>query len=189
MAQDLVGAQLLVDPGTADEVRATIIEAEAYLGPEDPASHAFRGPTPRASIMFGPAGHLYVYLSYGMHHCANVVCGPDGSASAVLLRAASVTGSDEVVRRRRATTAPSNRLLSGPGNLCRGLAIGARDNGLDLCRPGRIRIEARSREVPVSSGPRVGITQAADLPLRFWWTGHPAVSKISAAQATSRRRS
>ncbi len=177
MAHDLVGAQLVVDQGAAEEVRATIVEVEAYLGPEDPASHAFRGPTPRASIMFGPAGHLYVYLSYGMHHCANVVCGPDGSPAAVLLRAAGVTSGDEVVRRRRATTAASDRLLSGPGNLCRGLAIGTADNGLDLCRPGRVHLEASSCEVPLSSGPRVGITRAADLPLRFWWTGHPAVSR------------
>jgi len=177
VAHDLIGAELVVDAGTAEEVRATIVEVEAYLGPEDPASHAFRGPTPRASIMFGPAGHLYVYLSYGMHHCANVVCGPDGSASAVLLRAAGVTRGEQVVRRRRATTVPSDRLLSGPGNLCRGLAIGATDNGLDLCRPGRVYLEARSREVPLSSGPRVGISRAADLPLRFWWTGRPAVSR------------
>jgi DNA-3-methyladenine glycosylase len=176
VAADLVGAFLVADAGTADEVRARIVEVEAYLGQEDPASHAYRGPTPRAAIMFGDAGHLYVYLSYGMHHCANVVCGPAGTAAAVLLRAAAVTAGEAVVRTRRAPGAPSARLLSGPGNLCRGLAIGPAENGLDLCRAGRLHLEARPGRVPVSSGPRVGITRATALPLRFWWMGHPAVS-------------
>jgi DNA-3-methyladenine glycosylase len=169
----------VADAGTPDEVRARIVEVEAYLGAEDPASHAFRGPTPRASIMFGPAGRLYVYLSYGMHHCANVVCGPAGTAAAVLLRAAFVSQGEAVVRTRRAATTARERLLSGPGNLCCGLAIGAGDNGADLCRPGRVHIEARTAAVPVCAGPRVGISRAADLPLRFWWAGHPAVSRGS----------
>ncbi len=177
MARDLIGATIVADGGTADEVRACIVEAEAYLGQEDPASHAFRGPTPRASIMFGPAGHLYVYLSYGMHHCANVVCGPDGTAAAVLLRAAFVARGEAVVRARRGAAASPPRLLSGPGNLCNGLAIDGPDNGTDLCATGRIHLEARTQAITVSSGPRVGISRAADLPLRFWWTGHPAVSR------------
>jgi len=167
---------LIADAGTPDEVRARVVEVEAYLGQDDPASHAFRGPTPRSSIMFGRPGRLYVYLSYGMHHCANVVCGPQGTASAVLLRAASVEHGEAVVSGRRRVTAPGSRLLSGPGNLCLGLAIGAADNAADLCRGGRLRLEAASEAPPVSSGPRVGISRAADLPLRFWWTGHPAVS-------------
>jgi DNA-3-methyladenine glycosylase len=176
VAHDLVGASIVADSGSADEVRARIVEVEAYLGPEDPASHAFRGPTPRASIMYAPAGHLYVYLSYGMHHCANVVCGPDGTAAAVLLRAATVTGGQAVVQTRRGEAVAGERLLSGPGNLCRGLAIDRDDNGADLCGQGRVHLEARPGEAPVSAGPRVGITRATDLPLRFWWTGHPAVS-------------
>ncbi len=176
VARDLVGASLIADPGSPDEVRARIVEVEAYLGEDDPASHAHRGPTPRSSIMFGPPGHLYVYLSYGVHHCANVVCGADGTAAAVLLRAAAVDSGAAVVQARRATPAVDDRLLSGPGNLCRGLAITAADNGLDLCSGGRIRLE-QSPDVPVLSvGPRVGISRGADLPLRFWWTGHPAVS-------------
>jgi DNA-3-methyladenine glycosylase len=176
VARDLVGALLVVDPGTPDEVRARIVEVEAYLGENDPASHAHRGSTPRSSIMFGPPGHLYVYFSYGMHHCANVVCGPDGTAAAVLLRAAAVESGERVVRDRRGETVAASRLLSGPGNLCRGLRISAADNGVDLCRPGRLWIQAGSRPRPLSSGPRVGISRAADLPLRFWWTAHPAVS-------------
>ncbi len=125
--------------------------------------------------MFGPAGHLYVYLSYGMHHCANVVCGPDGMAAAVLLRAAAAESGEATVSARRGRGDPGDRLLSGPGNLCRGLAIGMGDNGADLCAPGRLFLEAASNP-PLSSGPRVGISRAADAPLRFWWTGHPAVS-------------
>src|SRR4029077_1016703 len=116
--------------------------------------------------MFGEPGHLYVYLSYGVHHCANVVCAPQGSASAVLLRAALVESGEAVVRDRRGRQPLAHRLLSGPGNLCRGLAIVATDNGSDLCAPGRIHLEGRSSLPPVSTGPRIGITRAADRPLR-----------------------
>jgi DNA-3-methyladenine glycosylase len=182
VAPDLVGALLVADAGTADEVRARIVEVEAYLGEDDPASHAFRGPTPRSSIMFGRPGRLYVYLSYGMHHCANVVCGPPGTASAVLLRAAAVEGGAAAVRDRRGPTVAAARLLSGPGNLCRGLAIGAADNGADLCQAGRLRLEGAPDAPPLSSGPRVGISRAAERRLRFWWTGHPAVSAGSGAR-------
>lgn len=157
-------------------MRARIVEVEAYLGEGDPASHAFRGPTPRAAIMFGEPGHLYVYLSYGMHHCANVVCAPAGTASAVLLRAASVEHGEPVVRSRRRSAIPAPRLLSGPGNLCRGLGIAAADNGLDLVRPGRAHLEPRAQAIPLSTGPRVGISRAVSDPLRWWWMGHPAVS-------------
>jgi DNA-3-methyladenine glycosylase len=187
VARDLVGASIVADAGTPEEVRARLVEVEAYLGGDDPASHAFRGPTPRASIMFGPAGRLYVYFSYGMHHCANVVCGPDGTAAAVLLRAAVVTAGEPVVRSRRGAAATSTRLLSGPGNLCRGLAIGRADNGTDLCASGRVHLERGTEQVPVSSGPRVGISRAADLPLRFWWTGHPAASRGPRQEKGDRR--
>jgi DNA-3-methyladenine glycosylase len=177
VAPDLLGAVIVADGGTDDEVRARIVEVEAYLGSDDPASHAFRGPTRRAAIMFGEPGHLYVYLSYGMHHCANVVCAPAGSASAVLLRAATVEHGEAAVRRRRGDTIAAARLLSGPGNLCRGLAIALADNGVDLLGVGRVHVESGGGPVPVSAGPRVGISHAVQLPLRFWWTGHPAVSR------------
>jgi DNA-3-methyladenine glycosylase len=171
-----VGALIVTGAGTAAEVRARIVEVEAYRGSDDPASHAFRGSTPRASIMFGEAGHLYVYFTYGMHHCANVVCAPAGAASAVLLRAAVVEHGEETVRARRGDVPPLARLLSGPGNLCRGLGISIADNGADLCGTGPIRLEARTAAVPLQTGPRVGIRRATELPLRFWWAGHPAVS-------------
>lgn len=176
MAPDLVGATLVVDAGTPDEVRARLVEVEAYLGLDDAASHAARGPTPRAAIMFGEPGRLYVYLSYGMHHCANVVCSPAGPASAVLLRAAALEHGEAVVRRRRGASVPRHRLLSGPGNLCRGLGLDLADNGADLCRGERLRLDARTDVPPTARGPRVGISRAAELPLRFWLLGDPAVS-------------
>jgi DNA-3-methyladenine glycosylase len=181
VAAALVGARLLCDPGTAQEVQALVVEVEAYLGMEDTASHAHRGPTPRAAIMFGPPGHLYVYLSYGMHFCANVVCEPEGVAGAVLLRAAAVEVGEEVVRTRRLRGGRQPALasvLSGPGNLGSGLGLTLADNGLDLCDPGsRLRILKRETEVPLAVATRVGITRGADRPLRFAWAGHPAVSR------------
>ena len=176
MGRDLVGALLVADGGTDAEVRARIVEVEAYLGGDDPASHAYRGPTPRAAIMFGRPGRLYVYLSYGIHNCANVVCGADGTASAVLLRAAAVELGEATVRARRGPSPAFARLLSGPGNLCKGLGIAAGDNGADLCAPGRFHLEAATLRPPLSVGGRVGVSRAAGLPLRFWWASHPAVS-------------
>ncbi len=181
VAAALIGSRLVCDPGTAEEVRARVVEVEAYLGMEDPASHAHRGPTPRAAIMFGPPAHLYVYLSYGMHFCANVVCEPEGVAGAVLLRAAALEVGEEVVRARRARGGRPlalAKLLRGPGNLGAALGLTLADNGLDLCDPGsRLRILERETEVPLAIAPRVGITRAADRPLRFAWAGHPAVSR------------
>ena len=181
VAVDLIGCTLVVDAGTADEVRAVIVEVEAYLGLQDPASHAFRGPTPRAAIMFGPPGHLYVYLSYGVHHCANVVTQLQGDAGAVLLRSAMVLEGEAVVRARRAAT-PRGRallaadLLRGPGNLCRGLGLALGDNGVDVCRPGRLWLVPRCEVPPLAAGPRIGIGVAREAAHRHWWDGHPAVS-------------
>ena len=176
VAPDLVGAVIVTDAGTSSEVRARIVEVEAYRGVDDPASHAFRGPTPRAAIMFGEPGHLYVYFSYGMHYCANVVCAPLGTAAAVLLRSAVVERGEDTVRSRRGHSPTTARLLSGPGNLCKGLGLGASDNGADLCGDGRVHLEATAAAVALLTGPRVGIRRAVELPLRFWWAGHPAVS-------------
>jgi DNA-3-methyladenine glycosylase len=191
VARGLLGCRLVVDPGGQREVIATLVEVEAYLGLEDPASHAHRGPTPRAAIMFGPPGHLYVYLSYGVHHCANLVTEAEGTAGAVLLRAAHVEVGERVVRERRtlyprhrapmaaaaARVVPRHDLLRGPGNLCRGLGIALPDNGLDVCSPtSRVEVWPAEGATRIARGPRVGITRAADRPLRFALRDHPAVS-------------
>ena len=178
VARDLIGCVLNVDTGTDHSVIARIVETEAYLGLDDPASHAFRGPTPRSAVMFGPPGHLYVYFTYGMHYCVNVVTEPDGVAGAVLLRAAAVEeGLPHVVDRRGAAIA-TPALLRGPGNLCRGLGISRTDNGLDLIAPAaRIHVGRRAGNPPITVSTRIGLRQAAERPLRFTWSGDPAVSK------------
>ena len=130
--------------------------------------------------MFGPAGHLYVYLSYGVHSCANIVTEADGMAGAVLLRAAAVTEGEHIVRPRRgaAGAGPSAALLRGPGNLCRGLGITLADNGTDLtATTAPASVFPAPRRPPISRGRRVGISVAAEERLRFAWHGHPAVSR------------
>ncbi len=145
-----------------------IVEVEAYRE-DDPASHTFAGPTPRNAAMFGPPGHLYVYLSYGLHHCANVVTAADGAGHAVLLRAIDPVAGIEVMRRRR----PGRRdveLADGPGKLCRALGITGEQYGTDLCDDGApVRIVDDGTPPPERplAGPRVGITKAVDRPWRF----------------------
>jgi DNA-3-methyladenine glycosylase len=177
VGRELVGCSLHVDAGTPQHVVARIVEVEAYLGLDDPASHAYRGPTPRAKIMFEEPGHLYVYLSRGIHHCANLVTESTGTAGAVLLRAAVVERGEETVRARRGAVAETNALLRGPGNLCRGLGLTLLDNGIDVCSRGsRVRVMEREGNPRLLTGRRVGITAATDRQLRFAWSGHPAVS-------------
>ncbi len=163
-------------------VSARIVEVEAYGGPADgpwpdAASHSYRGPTPRNAVMFGPPGRLYTYRSHGIHLCANVSCGPNGMAAAVLLRAAVVeSGAMAASRRRGAAVGPAG-LARGPGNLCSALGITMEHNGIDLLvddSPIRLRFGG-----PVTgefSGPRVGVSVAADRPWRFWLPGRPEVS-------------
>jgi DNA-3-methyladenine glycosylase len=176
-----VAPRLLGSVVRAGGVSVRLTEVEAYDGSHDPGSHAFRGPTPRNEVMFGPAGRLYVYFTYGMHHCCNVVCGPDGTASAVLLRAGEVVDGLDLARSRR-PGAPDQDLARGPALLCRVLGITTADNGTDLTE-GHIRLEAGTPPpaVVVSSGPRVGLRLAAELPWRFWLTGEPTVSRYRAA--------
>jgi DNA-3-methyladenine glycosylase len=177
VARDLVGCILVVDSGSPDAVVARIVETEAYLGLADPASHAFRGPTRRCAVMFGPPAHLYVYFTYGMHHCANVVTEIDGVAGAVLLRAAAVQGGFETVASRRGVGIATAAMLRGPGNLCRGLGITRADDGVDLLdRSSRVRIQRRQGRPPIVVSTRVGVRLAADRLLRFTWRGDPAVS-------------
>lgn len=191
MARDLVGCKLVVDAGGPDAVVARIVETEAYLGLADPASHAFRGPTQRSAVMFGPPAHLYVYFTYGMHHCANVVTERDGVAGAVLLRAAAVEEGFATVASRRGADVAAVAMLRGPGNLCRGLGITRADDGIDLLEPvSRIHVEGRVERPRITVSTRVGVRLAAERLLRFTWRGDPAVSsplpRPSAGDAISR---
>ncbi|HTY73227.1 MAG TPA: DNA-3-methyladenine glycosylase [Actinomycetes bacterium] len=174
VARDLLGRHL-----EHDGVVVRLTEVEAYAGPDDPASHAYRGITPRNAVMFGPAGHLYVYFSYGMHWCANVVCGPDGAASAVLLRAGEVVEGLAVARSRRTTARGDAELARGPARLTAALGIGREHDGADLCRDGASITLTPGHPVPdlaVAHGPRVGVGAAADREWRLWVTGDPTVS-------------
>ena len=162
-------------------VTVRLTEVEAYDGAEDPGSHAHRGMTARNQVMFGPPGHLYVYFTYGMHHCCNVSCGPDGRASAVLLRAGEVVDGLDVARARRPGSSDRD-LARGPGRLCKAMDIDLGDNGLDL---GTALEPARTPAAGVSTGPRVGLRQAADRPWRFWLTDDPTVSRYQPAKARS----
>jgi DNA-3-methyladenine glycosylase len=166
-------------------VACRITEVEAYDGPADPGSHAYRGRTPRNAVMFGPAGHLYVYFTYGMHHCCNVVCGPPDVPSAVLLRAGEVVDGLDLARARRTPACGDRDLARGPANLCRALAIGAEQNGHDLTRA-PLTLEPPARPATgVRAGPRVGLRLAAERPWRFWLDGEPTVSAYR--PATPRR--
>jgi DNA-3-methyladenine glycosylase len=160
-------------------VTIRITEVEAYDGANDPGSHAFRGPTRRNEVMFGPAGHLYTYFTYGMHHCANVVCGPEGVASAVLLRAGEVVEGLEAARARRGRS-PDRDLARGPARLCSALGLDLTHNGLDL--DGALVLGEPVEPAAISTGPRVGLRLAADRPWRFWITGEPSVSRYVAAR-------
>jgi DNA-3-methyladenine glycosylase len=175
-AHRLLGATL-----TARGVSATIVEVEAYGGvPDGPwpdaASHSYRGPGGRNLIMFGPAGRLYTYLSHGIHVCANVTCGPDGTAAAVLLRAAAIAEGTGVAQLRRGAAIRPVALARGPGNLCSALGITMADNGLDLFDPTAPVTLTLNEVHGAVSGPRVGVSQAADRPWRLWLAGRPEVS-------------
>lgn len=158
-----------------DGVGVRLTEVEAYHGGKDPASHAYRGRTPRNEVMFGPPGHLYVYFSYGAHHCANLVCGTDGVASAVLLRAGEVVEGYDLACERRGTH-EARRLARGPGNLTQALGLTLADNGAAPGSDVRFGWSPPAGRVRVSTGPRVGVSQAADRPWRFWVTDDPTVS-------------
>ena len=155
-----------------------IVEVEAYAGADDPASHAYRGPTDRNRVMFGPPGHLYVYFSYGMHWCANVVCGPPGRAQAVLLRALAPLRGVPAMKAARGRALRERDLCRGPARLTQALGIGGSDDGADLCGRGRLGVwdDGVAPPVDASCGPRVGLSVATDVPWRFWVAGNPYVS-------------
>jgi DNA-3-methyladenine glycosylase len=178
LAPRLLGAVLVSSVGGA-HVAVRLTEVEAYEGLDDPASHAFRGRTSRNAVMFGEPGHLYCYFTYGMHWCANVVCGPHGVASAVLLRAGEVIAGSDVAHARRPAARSGRELAKGPARLAQCLGLDGSANGLDLCDPGsavRLQSLPSRRLRGVVSGPRVGIVPAAERPWRFWLEGDMTVS-------------
>jgi DNA-3-methyladenine glycosylase len=188
VARELLGCWLVTDRPEG-QVAVRLTEVEAYSGQgEDPASHAHRGPTPRAEIMFGPPGRLYVYFSYGVHWCANVVVGPPGRGSAVLMRAGEVVLGESVARLRRPAARLSRDLARGPARLTQALAVGPDDRGADLLDAGSsVRLHRAPAPAAVSAGPRVGISLATDLPWRFWETDDPSVSAFRAGGKPRRR--
>ena len=166
---------------TANGVTVRLSEVEAYSGlGEDPASHAHRGVTGRNEVMFGPAGMLYVYQIYGMHFCANVVCGERGVAAAVLLRAGEVVDGLETARSRRPAARNDRDLAAGPAKLMQVLALDRRANATSVVAgTGPATLSPPDRPVPageIAAGPRVGVTSAHDVPWRFWVAGDPTVS-------------
>jgi DNA-3-methyladenine glycosylase len=175
-AHRLLGATL-----TSRGVRAIVVEVEAYGGvPDGPwpdaAAHSYRGLSGRNAVMFGPPGRLYTYRSHGIHVCANVSCAPEGTAAAVLLRAAALEDGTDVARTRRGELVRVEALARGPGNLCSAMGITMGDNGIDLFDPdGPVTLELNEPLTAVS-GPRVGVSQAADRPWRLWLAGRPEVS-------------
>ena len=182
VAKDLIGCQLVVDSESYNEIIATITEVEAYLGQDDPASHAYRGPTKRSSVMFDTGGRTYVYRSYGVHFCMNIVTESRGVAGAVLLRSANVEKGWNVIKNRRRENGRKelayDRLLSGPGTLCLGCGITLMDNNLSVCDAiSRIKIADRVSNPSIVSDIRIGISNAKESMYRFLWYGHRSLSK------------
>jgi len=175
VAPDLIGATLLVDG-----VGGRIVELEAY-DQEDPASHGYRGRTARNASMFGPAGHAYVYRSYGVHWCLNLVCGEENTAEAVLIRALEPTAGIDAQRARRRTE-DVRALCSGPGKLCEALGITGEHDGLPLDRL-PFRLEARDDIPKIVTGPRIGITRATELSWRYALGGSPFLSRALRARS------
>jgi DNA-3-methyladenine glycosylase len=184
LAPRLLGAVLASDVG-GQRVAVRLTEVEAYEGSADPASHAYRGSTPRTAVMFGPAGYLYCYFTYGMHWCANIVCGVDGVASAVLLRAGEIVEGADFAATRRPASRSTRDLARGPARLAAALGLARATDGVDLCSPNSL---ARLVSMPtraargIEAGPRVGISVATERPWRFWLPSEPTVSTFKAGR-------
>ncbi|MEO7420960.1 MAG: DNA-3-methyladenine glycosylase [Ornithinibacter sp.] len=188
VARELLGCRV-----THGGVTVRLTEVEAYAGQADPGSHAFRGRSPRTEVMFGPAGHLYLYFTYGMHYCANIVTGHEGPASAVLMRAGEVLAGHELAARRRPGVRERDQ-ARGPANLARTLGLGREHNGLSLVGA-RAGARVQPPEAPldrarVRTGPRVGVSGAGGdgtvYPWRFWIDGEPTVSSYRPGRARNR---
>lgn len=178
VARSLIG-KLLVRRLRGRELVVRIVETEAYLGSNDPASHAYRGRTARNDVMFRAGGALYVYFTYGMHYCANVVTEAPGKGCAVLLRAAEpLTGIAEMARRRALQPDNVRNLCNGPAKLCQALAIGPRENGADLSGPEIFLAadDASAHRRTIQRSPRVGIRNGTDRLYRYFEKGNPFVS-------------
>jgi DNA-3-methyladenine glycosylase len=188
VAPTLLGCWVVTDR-PAGRVALRLTEVEAYAGDgTDPAAHSHRGPTPRAAVMFGPPGRLYVYFSYGVHWCANVVVGAEGQGSAVLLRAGDVVVGEELAASRRPSARTPRDLARGPARLTQALAIGPDDKDADLLDPSSsVRLHRGEPPADVSAGPRVGISVATELPWRYWDSGAASVSTFRPGGKPRRR--
>jgi DNA-3-methyladenine glycosylase len=172
VARDLLGKAL-----AHDHVSGIIVETEAYPGGDDLASHSAAGLTDRTRVIFGPPGHAYVYLSYGMHECFNIVAAPAGTPGCVLIRALEPLAGLAIMRARRPRAASDRDLANGPGKLTQALAITRAHYGADLTRPPLTVREGPPRALEIHVSPRIGITKCADLPLRFTIAGNRFVSR------------
>lgn len=185
VAPELLGC-LLTARSPEGVVSLRITEVEAYAGMHDPASHAYRGRTARNAVMFGPPGHAYVYFIYGMHHAVNVVCMPDGTAEAVLVRAGEIVAGHALAHARRPTARSDAELARGPGRLATALGLTRALDGADLCEPGGpLTLEPGKPVDPalIRRGPRTGVSSAADLPWRLHLHADPTVSPYRRAKA------
>ncbi|HKU29437.1 DNA-3-methyladenine glycosylase [Arthrobacter sp. NyZ413] len=192
VAPHLLGA-VLSHHSPEGTVAIRVTEVEAYLGPRDspqpdPGSHTYGGRTARNAPMFGPAGHLYVYFTYGMHYCSNIVCGPDGVASGLLLRAGEVVAGYALAQSRRPASRSRTDLASGPARLASALGLTTADSGRDaLAEPFRLELpSAPAAESAVANGPRVGVAGEGgsdSYPWRYWLAGDPTVSRYKAARS------
>ena len=175
VAPELLGKLVVAGP-----LEARLVEVEAYCGPEDPGSHAYRGPTRRNATMFGPAGHLYVYFAYGMHWCMNAVCGDEGEGVAVLLRGAAPESGLEVMRENRPAARRDRDLCRGPARLCQALGVTGAHDGADLVRADRgltIVDDGVVPPAPPAVSTRIGLSAGAELPWRWFTPGDPHLSR------------
>ncbi|MCF2533734.1 DNA-3-methyladenine glycosylase [Yinghuangia soli] len=193
VAPDLLG-RLLVRGSDDGRIVLRITEVEAYDGADDPGSHAYRGRTPRNSTMFGPPGHVYVYFTYGMHYCANIVCGPADRASAVLLRAGEIVEGTALARTRRPTARRTTELAQGPARLTTALGIARADDGTDACTPGtglRLLYGTPVPAADIRTGPRTGVSgpggDADAFPWRYYAAADPTVSPYRPHTPKTRR--